>query len=60
MQELKCLSHNSSLFFFAYFGDRVSLSAQVAYQSSYFRLPAAAGMTGMHHHAQLLVEVGSC
>jgi hypothetical protein len=29
-------------------------------QNFYFKLLAIAGMTGAHHHTQLLVEMGSC
>jgi hypothetical protein len=29
-------------------------------KSPYFMLPAIAGMTDVHHHTKLLVEMGSC
>jgi hypothetical protein len=48
------LNHASRPFFSSYSGDRVSLfhSSWPGSPTSYFTLPALAGMTGAHHHAQ--------
>jgi hypothetical protein len=37
----------------------LNLFAYVGLLSSYFKLPATAGMIAMHHRAQLLVEMRS-
>jgi hypothetical protein len=60
-QVLYHLSHASSPFCSGYFGDRISLfyPGQPGPQSSYFIVPAIAGMTGASHHSHLLVETGS-
>jgi hypothetical protein len=47
-------------FFSGYFGGRVSLFVQLAWTMIFlfFKLPVIAGMTGMCHSTQLLVEMG--
>jgi hypothetical protein len=53
------LSHVSSLFCSAYFGDRASLSiGWLEPQHSYVTLPAGAGMTGVQHHTSCWLRWG--
>jgi hypothetical protein len=55
---LYCLSHASRPFHCGYFEDRVSLFAQASVDYDphcKIMLPAAVGMTGMHHHAWLFL-----
>jgi hypothetical protein len=51
----QCLQH-----FLLYFWGRVLLFARPAWTVIFlFMLPTKAGMTGVHHHAQLLADMGS-
>jgi hypothetical protein len=62
-QVLYYLRCGSSQFCCGYFGDRVLPLAGFSVdhtQSSYFMLPAIAGITVTYHYTQLLVEMGSC
>jgi hypothetical protein len=60
-QVLYCLSHTFSPFCSGYFGEGgfTFCPGQSGPRSSYFSLPAVAGMTGACHHDQSLVEMES-